>query len=101
MHTYLSIRSDLNASSTAFIASMFAWTSEKIPNRIRRFEHTRNRALRLDQIGLVELGFRLFVVDDQIGLVEQLHRLRDVDFDAVGAAVCTMAVRPVRDAGTV
>ena len=32
--TYLSMRSDLYASSTAVSASMFAWTSEKIPIRM-------------------------------------------------------------------
>ena len=55
---------------------------EKIPIRIRRSEHTRKPALGLDQIGLVELGLGFFfVVDDQVGVVEQLHRGGDVDLE--------------------
>src|SRR5690349_14974334 len=75
MQTYLSMRSERNASTTAFIASMFAWTSEKMPMRMELLalmipEVGCPRGL-LDQIRFVEL--RLVVVDE-VRLVEKLHR---------------------------
>src|SRR3990167_7383096 len=59
MQTYLSIRSERNASTTAVNASILAWTSEKIPIRItacRSYQSYRAWGRSgLNQIGIVEV----------------------------------------------
>src|SRR3990167_9196707 len=84
MQTYLSIRSERNASTTAVNASILAWTSEKIPIRItacRSYQSYRAWGRSgLNQIGIVEvdldIGGLLF---QEVRFVQQLHRAGGVE----------------------